>query len=121
MADLTGKLPHRVTIESFEETQNQETGRITKEWIEFAKLWGKHEGLSTKDQLQAQAVNSTMTARLKIRYSSKSALINSTMRVLFRGKYWKIDGDPVADNESGLEWLTINLSEGDTEWQQQSN
>lgn len=116
MADLTGKLPHRVTIQHFEEVQDQETGRITNQWTEFTKLWGKLEGLSTKDQLQAQAVNSSMTARLKIRYSSKSALINSTMRVLFRGKYWKIDGDPVADNESGLEWLTINLSEGESSW-----
>ena len=117
----SGKLPHRITIEyETEGDQDQVTGYVPVIWTEFAKLWGKLEGLSTKDQLQAQAVNSSMTARLKIRYSSKSALINSTMRVLFRGKYWKIDGDPVADNESGLEWLTINLSEGESSWQQES-
>lgn len=112
----SGKLPHRITIQHFEETQDQETGRVTKSWTEFAAVWGKHEGLSTRDQLQAQAINSTMTARCKIRYSSKAIQINSTMRVLFRGKYWKIDGDPMPDNESGLEWLTINLSEGESSW-----
>ena len=114
----SGKLPHRITIEhQTEGEQDQVTGYVPIIWAEFAKVWGKLEPLSTKDQLQAQAINSTMTARCKIRYSSKAAQVDSTMRVLFRGKYWKIDGDPIADNESGLEWLTLNLAEGETPWQ----
>lgn len=117
----SGKLPHRITIEHFEEVQDQETGRITNQWTVFDKVWGKHEGLSTRDQLQAQAINSKMTARCRIRYSSKSAQITSKMRVLFRGKYWEIDGEPMPDNESGLEWLTLNLAEGESAWQTQSN
>lgn len=114
----SGKLPHRITIEhQTEGEQDQVTGYVPIIWAEFAKVWGKLEPLSTKDQLQAQAINSTMTARCKIRYSSKAIQVNSTMRVMFRGKYWKIDGDPIADNESGLEWLTLNLAEGETPWQ----
>ena len=113
----SGKLPHRITIEHFEETQNQETGYVSRTWAEFAKVWGKLEPLSTKDQLAAQAVSSKMTARCRIRYSSKAIQIDSTMRVMFRGKYWKIDGDPMPDNQSGLEWLTLNLSEGESSWQ----
>ena len=113
----SGKLPHRITIEHFEETQNQETGYVSRTWSEFTKVWGKLEALSTKDQLQAQAINSSMTARCKIRYSIKASQIDSTMRVLFRGKYWKIDGDPISDNQSGLEWLTLNLAEGESLWQ----
>ena len=114
----SGKLPHRITIEhQTEGEQDQVTGYVPIIWAEFAKVWGKLEPLSTKDQLQAQAINSTMTARCKIRYSAKASEINSTMRVLFRSKYWKIDGDPIADNESGLEWLTLNLAEGETPWQ----
>lgn len=114
----SGKLPHRIRIEQYISVQDPNTGRITKTWTDFATVWGKHEGLSTRDQLQAQAINSSMTARCKIRYSSKAIQINSTMRVLFRGKYWKIDGDPMPDNESGLEWLTLNLSEGESLWRQ---
>lgn len=115
-----GKLPHRITIELLDEgTQDQITGRITKQWVEFAKLWGKLEALSTRDMLQAQAIQSAMTARCKIRYSSKASEINSTMRVHFRGKYWKIDGDPMPDNEGGLKWLTLNLAEGESAWQTQ--
>ena len=114
----SGKLPHRITIEhQTEGEQDQVTGYVPIIWSEFTKVWGKLEPLSTKDQLQAQAINSTMTARCKIRYSSKAIQVNSTMRVMFRGKYWKIDGDPIADNESGLEWLTLNLAEGETPWQ----
>lgn len=115
----SGKLPHRITIEyETEGDQDQVTGYVPIIWTEFTKVWGKLEALSTKDQLQAQAINSSMTARCKIRYSIKASQIDSTMRVLFRGKYWKIDGDPIPDNESGLEWLTLNLAEGESSWQQ---
>lgn len=114
----SGKLPHRITIEyETEGDQDQVTGYVLITWMEFTKVWGKLEALSTKDQLQAQAINSNMTGRCRIRYSSKAAQIDSTMRVLFRGKYWKIDGDPIPDNESGLEWLTLNLAEGESSWQ----
>lgn len=112
-----GKLPHRILIETFEEIQDQETGHISKQWAEFSKVWGKVEPLSTKDLLQAQRLNSSMTARCRIRYSSKAIQINSTMRILFRNKYWKIDGDPMPDNATGLEWLTLNLAEGEALWQ----
>ena len=113
----SGKLPHRITIEyETEGEQDQVTGYVPIIWTEFTKVWGKLEALSTKDQLQAQAINSSMTARCKIRYSSTASQIDSTMRVLFRGKYWKIDGDPISDNQSGLEWLTLNLAEGLESW-----
>ena len=79
----SGKLPHRITIEHFEETQNQETGHVSRTWSEFTKVWGKLEPLSTKDQLAAQAVSSKMTARCRIRYSSKAIQIDSTMRLMF--------------------------------------
>lgn len=119
MSISAGKLPHRITIEyETEGEQDQVTGYVPIIWSEFTKVWGKLEALSTKDQLQAQAINSSMTARCKIRYSIKASQIDSTMRVLFRGKYWKIDGDPISDNQSGLEWLTLNLSEGESSWQQ---
>lgn len=114
----SGKLPHRIVIEhQTEGDQDQDTGNVPIVWTEFTKVWGKLEALSTKDQLQAQAINSNMTGRCRIRYSGKAAQIDSTMRVLFRGKYWKIDGDPIPDNKSGLEWLTLNLAEGEAEWQ----
>lgn len=113
----SGKLPHRITIEyESEGEQDQVTGYVPIIWSEFTKVWGKLEALSTKDQLQAQSINSNMTARCRIRHSIKASQIDSTMRVLFRGKYWKIDGDPIPDNQSGLEWLTLNLAEGLESW-----
>ena len=115
----SGKLIHVIRIEhQTEGEQDKVTGYVPIVWVEFHKAFGKHEGLSARDLLQAQAINSSMTARCKIRYSIKASQIDSTMRVLFRGKYWKIDGDPIPDNESGLEWLTLSLSEGESSWQQ---
>lgn len=111
-----GNLPHRIIVQALTKIQDPNTGRLTSIWSDFAKVWAKVDPLSTKDRLQAQAVNSNMTARCKIRYSSKTIQIDSTMRVLFRTKYWKIDGDPMPDNQSGLEWLTLNLAEGDKSW-----
>ncbi|MCU4419873.1 phage head closure protein [Acinetobacter lwoffii] len=113
-----GPLRHRIIVEAFTETQDKTTGRITQAWAEFCKVWGRFEPLSARDRLQAQTINSNMSARCKIRYSATANQIDSTMRILFRGKYWKVDGDPVPDNESGLEWLTLNLAEGESEWQQ---
>ena len=113
----SGKLRHLITIEhQTEGEQDQVTGYVPIIWAEFAKVSGKLEPLSAKDRLQAQAINSSMTARCKIRYSSKAIQIDSTMRLMFRGKYWKIDGDPMSDNKSGLEWLTLNLAEGESGW-----
>lgn len=111
-----GKYHHRVIIEKPEQTQDQTTGHIAETWIELGKFWSEFMPLSTKDQLQAQAVQSTMVARCEIRYSSIASQINSAMRLKFRGSYYKIDGDPVPDNRSGLEWLTLNLSSGDKGW-----
>lgn len=113
-----GKFPHRIRIEHFTEIQNKTSGRITQTWSEYSTVWAKFEPLSTRDQLQAQAINSTMTARCKIRFSSKSSQIDSTMRVFFRNRYWKIDGEPLTDNQSGLEWITLNLAQGESSWQQ---
>jgi len=115
---LANELRHRISIQhEVEGEQDQVTGHVPVAWGEFTKVWGKLEALSAKDRLQAQAINSNMTGRCRIRYSAKAAQIDSTMRVLFRGKYWKIDGNPVPDNKSGLEWLTLNLAEGDAAWQ----
>ena len=66
-----GTLRHRIRIEAFTETQDKTTGRITQAWTEFCTVWGKHEALSTRDQLQAQAIDSSMTARCRIRSAQR--------------------------------------------------
>ena len=113
----SSELKHRITIE--QETnlgQNQKTGRVEKKWVVFAMLWANVSDLSTKDQLQARALSSTIQARAKIRYSKTASQINSTMRVLFEGQYYVIDGNPMHDLDSRREYLTLNLATGKKEW-----
>ena len=63
--------------------------------------------------LLAKAANSSIQARAKVRYSSTTKQVDSTMRVLFDGYYYKIDGNPMRDPDSRREYLTINLSTGE--------
>ncbi|WP_335953701.1 phage head closure protein [Acinetobacter higginsii] len=112
----TGNLKHRITIQKSTSTQDQITGKLITVWNDFAILWASVVDLSTKDQIAAKAAQSTIQARAKVRYSSKSAQIESTMRVLFDGFYYKIDGKPMRDPDSRREFLTINLATGDVAW-----
>lgn len=116
MADITPDLRHRITIQQATETQDQTTGKLVRSWVNFATLWASVTDLSTRDQIAAKAAQSTIQARAKVRYSSKSAQVDSTMRVLFDGYYYKIDGNPMRDPDSRREYLTINLATGDKAW-----
>lgn len=111
------KLRHRITIQSkTRKSQNPTTGQITYEWENLTTVWAEVTDLSTKDRLAAQAIQSTIQSRAKIRYSKKSAQIKSDMRVLFDGYYYALDGGPVHDNQSRREWLTLNLKTGSADW-----
>lgn len=110
-------LPHRITIQSkTRKSQNPNTGQISYEWEDFTTIWAEVTDLSTRDRLAAQAIQSTIQSRAKIRYSKKSSQIKSDMRVKFDGYYYALDGGPVHDNLSRREWLTLNLKTGDKDW-----
>ncbi|WP_151768896.1 phage head closure protein [Acinetobacter colistiniresistens] len=111
-----GKLKHRIKVQKSIDSQDPISGKLIKVWTDFATFYTEVTDLSTKDQIAAKAAQSTIQARAKVRYSSKSAEIESTMRVLFNGYYYKIDGKPMRDPDSRREYLTINLATGDAAW-----
>lgn len=104
----SGKLRHKVTIESVQYTQNPETGGMAPEWVEFAKAWASVEPLSVRDFMQSGAGQSEVTARITIRYREG---LDSTMRIRHRGKIYNIVG-VLPDNASGLEHITLPVKEG---------
>lgn len=114
---LASDLPHRIAIESLTNIQDQETGELTQSWGLYANLYAKVTPFSNKDRMQAQALNSLSKMRCVVRYNSLTKGIVSDMRVKWRDKYYRIDGEPYADNEKGLEWLTMNLTSGEESWQ----
>lgn len=104
-----GALRQRVTIEQPGLTQDPVTGEMIAGWTVFAdKVPASVESLSARDFIAAQANQSEITARIVIRYREG---ILPTMRILHRGKVYAIQG-ALPDAKSGLEYLTIPVSEG---------
>lgn len=107
MALAAGKLRHRVEIQEFVEVINS-FGERERYWATFANVWAAIEPLSAKEFVAAQQMQSSVTARITIRYRPG---IKPAMRILHRGKIYNIAGI-LADKVSGLEYLTLPVSEG---------
>lgn len=116
MSNITPNLRHRITIQKPTQTQDQNTGKLIISWSNLTTVWAEVTDLSTRDVIAAKAANSTIQARAKVRFSSTTKQIDSTMRVLFDDYYYKIDGNPMRDPDSRHEYLTINLATGDKAW-----
>lgn len=102
---MAGKLRHRIKV--YDQMQHRSrTGAVTTKWNHILTIWGEFTPLSTKDVLAAQAVGSQSTARLKIRHRRD---IHSGQRIEHMGKVYEIDGEPLADNGTGKEYLTVLL------------
>jgi SPP1 family predicted phage head-tail adaptor len=108
MAIEAGKLRHRITIQAPGLTQDPVTGEMPPGWTDFASVWASIEPLSARDFIAAQANQSEITARIVIRYREG---ILPTMRILHRGKVYAIQG-ALPDAKSGLEYITLPVSEG---------
>ncbi|MCK3852096.1 phage head closure protein [Pseudomonas sp. W2Jun17] len=103
-----GDLRHRITIQRPVHTQDPVTGEMTPSWVDVAKLWADVEPVSVNQFVAAATNQSKVSARIVIRYR---AGIDSTMRILHRDKIYNVEG-VLADKVSGLEYLTLPVSEG---------
>ncbi|MFA9485961.1 MULTISPECIES: phage head closure protein [unclassified Moraxella] len=101
-----GQLRHRLKIHR-PATERSATGAVrSKRWEYILTIWGQFTPLSVKDIIAGQAQDSQITARAKIRYRTD---IDNTMRVEHIGRMYEIVGEPLADNASGREYLTLVL------------
>lgn len=105
-----GKLRHPVEIQQKITPRDPVTGDfLAPAWVEFAKVWAAVEDLSARDMIAAKAGQSQVTGRMVIRYRIG---VLPTMRVIHRGETYSIEGPPLADKKSGLEYLTLLVSKG---------
>ncbi|BBT38841.1 phage head closure protein [Pseudomonas putida] len=105
-----GALRHPIEIQKLVKVRDPETGEFgDPEWQVFANTWASVEPLSAKDLIAAQAAQSEATARFVIRYRYG---VLSTMRIIHRGEVYSIEGPPLEDDKSGLEYLTLLVSKG---------
>ena len=88
MGQNAGELCHRVTIRHYVAGGRDEDGfEIEGSWQEYKQLWAKITPLSAKDLISAQADQSEVVARMKIRYRED---ISTTMQVIWKGRTFSI-------------------------------
>jgi len=71
-----GRLDQRITIERWdylrdsngEVIQDPLTGETTQLWVEIARVWAAVEPLNGREFIAAQAVQSEITTRIRMRY-----------------------------------------------------
>ena len=104
-----GALRHRVTVERLT-TEVDSDGATVETWEDaFGKaLSAEIAPLSGRELIAAQAVQSEITTRIKMR--GRPGLVAS-MRVVHRGTLYNIAA-VVADPGSGSEWVTLMCTSG---------
>lgn len=107
---LAGKLRQRITFQQAGLVQDPVTGEELAGWVSvWEKVPASVEPLSARDLIAAQAGQSETSGRMVIRYRSG---VLPTMRILHRGDVYNIQGQPMPDPVSGLEYLTILVAKG---------
>ncbi len=109
MTLAAGRLRHRVRIEQPVDTRDPDTGGVITTWQLVAEVWAAIEPLSTREFIQAAAVQSSITGRIVIRYRDGLA---SNLRVVHKGQVLNPAGW-LPDKDSGLEYVTAPYTLGD--------
>ncbi len=91
---LASELRHRVVIQVKGPNRDADGYPISVDWTEYKKLWAKVTHLSARYLIAAQANQSKVVARLKLRYRKD---INTTMRVVYRYEIYAIDSQALED------------------------
>lgn len=106
MAISAGQLRHRVAFYK-QSTTRSATGAVrVGAWEKVFEVWGQFVHLSVKDVITGQSAGVAITARAIIRHRTD---IDGTMRVGYDGRLYEIVGEPLADNRTGREYLTLVL------------
>lgn len=106
----SGKLRHRVRFEAPGMQQDPVTGEMVDGWMPvWSEVPASIEALSARDLIAAKAGQSEITGRIVIRYR---AGVLPTMRVVHRETIYNIQGQPLPDKVSGLEYLTLLVAAG---------
>lgn len=103
-----GRLRHRIVIQRNDPAQDLTTGAMIDAWTNYATLWAAIEPLSVREFIAASATQSEVSARITIRARND---LTPDMRILHGGKIYSIVGF-LRDADSGLEYMTIPVSEG---------
>jgi SPP1 family predicted phage head-tail adaptor len=108
MGIAAGSLRHRVTLQQPVQSRNETTGEAIDVWVAVDEVWAAVEPLSAREFIQSAALQAEVVARITIRYRSD---LLPTWRIVHGDKTYSIEGI-LADKESGVEYLTLPVSQG---------
>lgn len=109
MSLKAGTLRHRIQIQERVTSQDPATGEQVLSWsTRWDKVPAAINPLSVREFIAAQKEGSEVSAKIVIRYRSG---VNASMRILHGGRVYNIAGS-LADADSGLEYLTLPVTEG---------
>lgn len=105
----SGLLRHKVTFEELVIDRDSD-GAVEEVWIDAFgfKISAEIMPLSGRELIAAQATQSKVTGRMKVRYREG---FKPSMRVFYRGAYYNIEA-VIPDIKSGKEYLTLLTSMG---------
>lgn len=104
------RLRHKITIQQYTFTQHPVTNEQIKQWSDlYCRVSAGIEPLSARDFIASQGEQSEISVRMLIRYKPD---IVSGMRILHKNSIYTIEGPPLTDKKSGLEYLTLLCSHG---------
>lgn len=103
-----GKFRHRVELQSPVEVRDS-NGDVLLNYETQKTVWASIEPLSTREIIQSGANQSKITVRIVIWHR---AGISSNWRVKHGDKIYPLEGDPLQDKDSGLEFLFLMCSYG---------
>lgn len=106
-----GRLRQRIAIQQKIEERDS-NGAVIESWQTITGLESvpaELAPLSTREFIAAQAQQSEVRGRIRIRYRTD---LTATMRALHRGLVYQFAGTPFQDAEAGMVWLTIPVQEG---------
>jgi SPP1 family predicted phage head-tail adaptor len=81
-----GELRHRITLQKFTTTVN-ENGFEEESWIDFKILWASVSNLHGREYFEAAAVQKENTVKFIVRYIKD---LDTSMKIMFKGKSYNI-------------------------------
>lgn len=104
----SGELRHIIKIQK-QDNERGPDGSIQLAWQDvFTKVYASVEPLSGRELMLNGQVDSEISVRFRIRYRDG---VNTKQRVVFKSKVFDIKS-VINDNASGIEWITLQCSEG---------
>lgn len=108
-----GKLRHRIQVQRYVETIDEDTGYRTREWVNHLDpLPAEWKAGPGREYLASEATRASVSGRFVIRWSPDAAQIKASDRVLWDGRVMEMQAPPLPDETARLE-LTLMVGDLD--------